>query len=121
MHIDEPLDVDDLLDKLGISPGGRVQVAVDKACIEWSMLYCPWRTGELAESPYTASEIGSGLITYDKSYARKMYYGEEDGEPVTYYSTAVNALAGPFWFDRAKADHLEDIVDAAQRSLDGRR
>lgn len=121
MKFDGSLNADALLDKLGISPGGRVQAAIDRACIEWCMLYCPWRTGELAQSPYTASVIGSGLITYDKDYARKMYYGEEDGKPVMYYSTAVNALAGPFWFERAKADHLEDIVDAGQKALEGRR
>ena len=129
-----------LLRKFGLEPGGRVQKAVDKAVMDYSDPYVPMLTGLLSQSVYSATEIGSGKIVYPGPYARYQYYGEvygpnipvfEDGSGVPtrffspkgekkhptgkplQYSTEMHPLAGPFWFERMKADHTEDIVEEA--------
>jgi hypothetical protein len=32
------------------------------------------------------------------------------------YDTSQNPMAGPYWFERMKADRLRDILDAAGRA-----
>lgn len=112
-EVSASLEFESLLERYGLEPGGPVQEAVDRTAIEWSIPYTPWRTGRLALNPYTASVIGSGVITYDVPYARHVYYGEGR----TVYSTEINPLAGSFWFERMKADHLMDIVKAAREAM----
>lgn len=130
-----------LLTHLNLQSGGLVQQAVDKAVIDWCLQYCPWDSGTLAKSAYTATEIGSGTVVYPGPYAHYLYYGEvygpnipvfddDSGEPTGFFSppgkkkhptgrklefnTDTNPLAGPFWFERMKADHLNDIVREAR-------
>lgn len=137
-------DKNALRHRYGLEKGGRVQQAIDKAVIDWSLQYCPWDAGVLARSPYSATTIGSGKVVYPGPYARYHYYGEiygpnipvfEDnsGEPTRYFSPpgkkkhptgrkldytksqAKNGpLAGPFWCDRMKADHAQDIAREAK-------
>lgn len=131
----------DLLKAKNLEKGGLVQQAIDKAVIDWNLQYCPWATGTLAKSAYTASVIGSGKVVYPGPYARYLYYGEvmgpnipvfddDSGEPTRFFSppgqkkhltgrqlkfsTDVNPLAGPFWFERMKADHMADILKEAK-------
>lgn len=133
---------DEMLKKYGLEPGGRVQKAIDKAVIDYNLQYVPMQTGTLGRSAYTATDVGSGRVVYPGPYARYLYYGEvygpnipvfEDnsGTPTRFwsppgqakhptgrqleYNTEVNPLAGPFWFERMKADHTEDIVEEAKR------
>lgn len=101
-----------LLKECRLLPGQAVQEAIDRSIIEWCVPYCPWRTGKLAMSPYTDTDIGSGVIEYGVPYAREVYYGEE----IQHFSTEVNPLAGSFWFDRAMADHAQDVYDAAVKA-----
>lgn len=135
-----------MLTRLNLQSGGLVQQTVDKAVIDWSLQYCPWDTGNMAKSAYTATQIGSGEVVYPGPYAHYQYYGEvygpnipifddDSGEPTGFFSppgkkkhptgralhhnTDTNPLAGPFWFERMKADHLKDIVKEA-RSVVGR-
>lgn len=140
----------DLLRSRGLEKGGRVQQAIDKAVIDWSLPYCPWDTGTLAKSPYSATTIGSGRVVYPGPYARYQYYGEvygpnipifEDnsGEPTGFFSPpnqkkhptgrqldysksrARNSpLAGSFWFERMKADHAKDIIKEAESVARGK-
>ena len=72
-------DTDGLLRKANLEKGGLVQQVIDKAVIDYSLPYCPFDTGALANSPYSASVIGSGLVTYPGPYARYLYYGEVYG------------------------------------------
>lgn len=119
----------------------RVQMAVDNAVISYCMPYCPFETGTLAQSPYRASPPGSGQVVYNTPYARYLYYGEvmgpnipvfddDSGVPTRYFSPPgrkkhltgkklkynqdTNPLAGAFWFERMKADHLQDILREAR-------
>lgn len=109
---ENPLTAQSLMESLGIQEGGRVQQAIDGTVIELCMDYCPWRTGKLAHSPYYNSE--SGMVVYKGPSATELYYGEVSG-----YNTSKNALAGPFWADRMKADHIEDITEAAVEAMKG--
>lgn len=94
-------------------------------------------SGEVRWAPY-----GGGGVVSGPSYAHYLYYGEvygpnipiefdELGNPTAWrspagkakhatgrdlsYSTEHNYLAGPMWFERMKADRLEDIIREAQR------
>ena len=136
----------ELLLRYGLEEGGRVQQVIDNAVIRYDIQYVPWATGVLAKSPYIATVIGSGEVVYPGPYAHYMYYGEvygpnlpvftdNSGEPEYYYSiknrekyptgrplnykTDLNPLAGSFWFERMKADHLDDIVDEAKKAVRG--
>lgn len=126
----------------GLEPGGRVQTAIDNAVISYCMQYVPFETGTLARSPYAATPPGTGKVMYPGPNARYLYYGEvygpnipvfedDSGIPTRFfsppgqkkhptgrrlkYNTDTNPLAGPYWFERMKAAHGQDIVREAQR------
>ena len=102
-----------LLERFGLQDHGPVQMAIDEAVIRYALPYWAWDTGTLANSAYSASDIGSGEIVYDTPYASEMYYGiRENGEPV-HYRTEHNPLAGAYPIERMKADHMQDIVEEA--------
>lgn len=126
-----------LIEICGTGIGGHVQKVVDAAVIRECFPYVPFDEGVLAGSANTATEIGSGEVVYDTPYARYQYYGEvygpnipiiENGEIVGWwsppeksptgrklqYNTDMNPLAGSHWFDRAMADHIEDVLKEAQ-------
>ncbi len=132
----------DLLQAHGLEPNGPVQTAIDNAVISYCMIYVPFETGTLARSPYIASPPGGGKVKYDTPGARYLYYGEvygpnipvyedDSGVPTRWYSppgrkkrptgrplhynTDTNPLAGPFWFERMKAAHEQDIIEEARR------
>lgn len=135
------LDTEHLLAQLNLETGGTVQQVIDKSVIDWDLQYVPWDTGTLAKSPYSVTQIGTGEVIYPGPYAHYMYYGEvygpnipvfedDSGEPTRWfsppgqekhptgralqYSTDPNPLAGSYWFERMKADHLDDIIKEAK-------
>lgn len=137
-------DVNKMLSRLNLESGGKVQQAIDKAVIDWNMQYVPWETGLLAKSPYAVTDIGSGTVVYPGPYAHYQYYGEvygpnipifddDTGEPSGWFSppgrekhptgrdlqykTDMNPLAGSFWHERMKADHIDDIVQEAKNNV----
>lgn len=141
-----PLSVADMLAKFNLEKGGLVQQTVDKLIIDYCLPYCPMDSGVLAKSAYDATQIGSGEVIYPGPYAHYMYYGEvygpnipifddDSGAPTGFfsppgkkksptgrqlqYNTDLNPLAGSFWFERMKADHLDDIVREAQNVATG--
>lgn len=136
-----PKDAADLLRRCNINKGGLVQQVIDKTVIDYNLEYAPWETGALAKSAYGATQIGSGKVIYPGPYAHYQYYGEiygpnipvfedDSGIPTRYfspkgqkkhptgrslkYATDVNALAGPFFFERMKADRMQDILQEAK-------
>ena len=129
------------INQYGVGEGGHVQRTVDAAVIRECFPYVPFDEGILAGSANTATEIGSGEVVYDTPYARYQYYGEvygpnipivENGVIVGYwsppektptgrqlqYNTDKNPLAGSHWFDRAMADHSDDVLKEAQNAAD---
>lgn len=125
--------------KYGVGEGGHVQKIVDAAVIRECLPYVPFAEGVLDGSANTATKIGSGEVVYATPYARYQYYGEvygpsfpivENGEIVGWrsppekyptgrkleYSTEINPQAGSHWFDRAMADHKDDVLKEAQNA-----
>ena len=142
--VDVNVNVHDLLAQFGLEEGGIVQQVIDKSVIDYCMPYVPHDTGTLETSPYAVTAIGSGEVVYPGPYAHYMYYGEvygpnipvfidDSGEPAYFfsppgekkhptgkqlqYSTDYNPLAGPFWLERMKADHLQDIIEEARKNV----
>lgn len=135
---------EEFIAKCGTGVGGHVQIAVDKAVVRYCEEYVPADTLTLTRSPNTATDFGSGEIVYDTRYARYQYYGEVYGPnfpkvengvitgwsspPKKYatgrkihYSTEVHKLAGSHWFDRAMADHAQDVLKEAQDAANSGR
>lgn len=131
------IDTKEFVRKYGVGEGGHVQKVIDAAVIRECRPYVPFAEGILAGSANTATKIGSGEVVYATPYARYQYYGEvygpsfpivENGEIVGWrsppekyptgreleYSTEVNPQAGSHWFDRAMADHKDDVLKEAQ-------
>ena len=134
-------DPDQMLAKRNLELGGEVQKVIDKRVIDYSIPYCPFDTGVLANSAYSASNIGSGLIVYNTPYAHYLYHGQvygpnipvfddDSGTPTRWFSppgkpkhptgkeltykTDLSPMAGPFWIDRMKADRMDDILKEAR-------
>lgn len=130
-----------LLRKFNLESGGKVQQVIDRCVIDYCLQYVPWDSGVLGKSAYGATQIGSGKVVYPGPYAHYMYYGEvygpnipvfedDSGVPARYFSppkrkkhptgrelqykTDTNPLAGSYWFERMKADHLKDIIQEAK-------
>lgn len=146
IKFDAKLDLSELntaLERRGLTPGGKVQRVVDKAVIRYCDPKVPFDTGTLKHSAITASAIGDGMIVYATPYARYLYYGEvygpnipiyEGGElagfrspagqkkrptgrPLTYRGAPER---GAFWFERAMAEHKNDIIEEAATAAGGK-
>ena len=133
----------DFLKAKNLEKGGLVQTAIDNAVIRYGIPYCPFVTGTLAKSPFSSSPPGSGQVIYNTPYARYLYYGivygpnipvfdDDSGEPAMIFSPpgkkksptvpeqnlvfnqSYSPLAGSFWFERLKADHLQAIGEEAR-------
>ena len=146
IEFDARLELDDLnaiLARRWLLPGGRVQTVVDEAVLRYCAPKVPFDTGYLIRQALQTSIIGQGLIVYGTPYARYLYYGEvygpnipifEAGELAGFYSPpgqkkhpTGRALTyqgaperGAFWFERMKAEHREDIVREAAAAAGGR-
>ena len=102
----------------------------------------PDRTLEF--SAQAATDIGSGMVVWNTPYAHYQYMGIvygpnipiiEDGILMGFFSppgrpkhptdrsltydTSQNPMAGPYWFERMKADRLNDILETARKAVGG--
>lgn len=146
--IDDGLDPDDILSKLGLEEGGRVQQIIDQRVIDFCLPYVPASPDRTLEfSAQAATEIGSGQVVWNTPYAHYQYMGIVYGpnipilDPETgvlmgwfsppgrpkhptdrelTYDQSQNPMAGPRWFERMKADRLNDILDEARKAVGGR-
>lgn len=116
----------------GLGKGGPIQKYVDSECIRLMAPYTPMLGGALVKAPEAGPPIGSGEIIQDTPYARFQYYGKVMIYPATrstwapkygkkevtekdlVHQKSKHPMAGPFWFERMKADHKEDILNGAQ-------
>lgn len=128
-----PQNVADWLQKFNLEDGGLVQQAINAAVIRYDIPYVPADTGWLMQSAYAATDLSGTEVVYPGPYAHFQYIGlvrtTEDGrvwanageeKPILtdrelVHSTDVNPLAGPYWFERMKADHLDDIIEEAKK------
>lgn len=109
IKFDAKLDLSDLQDALerrGLYPGGEVQRFIDSEVIRYCDPKVPFATGVLKDSALTASGIGEGFIVYATPYARKMYYNPQ-------FSFNEAPERGAYWFERAMAEHKDDIAAGA--------
>lgn len=146
VKFDARLDLSELnaaLERRGLTPGGKVQRVVDQAVIRYCDPKVPFDTGTLKHSAITASAIGDGMIVYATPYARYLYYGEvygpnipiyEGGELAGFVSPKGKAKRptgraltyrgaperGAHWFERAMAEHKQDVVREAAAAAGGK-
>ena len=133
----------DLLARVNLQKNGLVQKVIDNAVIRYCMPYVPFKSGTLAQSAYSASKVGEGEVSWETPYARYLYFGEvygpnipvfedDSGIPTRFFSpkgqkkhptgrqlqydTSTNPQAGSHWFDRMKADHMQDILREAKNA-----
>lgn len=139
--LEDFISPDAFVETRGLGLKGHVQKTIDAAVIRVCNPYVPFDEGVLAGSANTATEIGMGEVIYDTPYARYLYYGEvygpnipieENGEIVGYwsppkkhptgakleYNTEKHPQAGSHWFDRAMADHKDEVLKEAQDAAD---
>lgn len=68
----------------------------------------PFKTGSLKRSGITGTKIGSGTVRYTAPYAKAQYY-----------KGRVSVVRGRRWFLRMKSEQGQDILNSAQRILEG--
>ena len=144
-RLDVHLSPADILTAYGLEKGGRVQKTIDQKVIDFCTDggYVPASPNRTLEfSAQLSTEIGSGEVIWNTPYAHYQYMGIvygpnipiiEDGVLMGWFSppgrpkhptdrkltydTSQNALAGPYWFERMKADRLADLLDEARRVM----
>ena len=143
-RLDAKLAPDDILAAFGLEKGGRVQRTIDQSVIDYCQPYVPASPDRTLEfSAQVSTDIGSGTVIWNTPYAHYQYMGIVYGpnipiiDPETgvlmgwfsppgrpkhptdrelTYDTSQNPMAGPYWFERMKADRLRDILDAARHA-----
>lgn len=143
-RLDVKISPDDILAVFGLEQGGRVQQTIDQKVIDYCTPYVPASPDKTLEfSAQVSTEIGSGLVIWNTPYAHYQYMGivygpnflvdvEGDGvlewrspkgrpkhptDRKLTYDTSQNPMAGPYWFERMKADRLNDILDEARSAM----
>ncbi len=124
---------DILLKNRGLQPMGPVQKFIDQECIRLMVPYTPMRNGVLEKSATIGTKIGSGEINQITPYGRYQYYGKLMVSSITgsawarkgekkvltdkdlKHDKSKHPKAGPFWFERMKADHKENILNGARK------
>ena len=142
-RLDVKISPDDILAAFGLEQGGRVQQTIDQKVIDYCTPYVPASPNRTLEfSAQVSTEIGSGLVIWNTPYAHYQYMGIvygpnipiiQDGVLMGWFSppgrpkhptdreltydTSQNPMAGPYWFERMKADRLNDILDEARSAM----
>ena len=142
LHI--KIDPNKVITNKGLQPNGPVQKRVDTECIRLMQPYIPMDQGVLTGA-FQQTQIGSGRIIQSTPYARYQYYGELYVDPQTgkgafhdpisgrfwsrpnvqkipsgrslNYNKTRHPQAGPRWFDRMKADHIQDLLEAIKEEI----
>ena len=124
-----------ILKNHGIQTGGPVQKVIDSETMRYMGPYMPRRqAGELEHMMVLSTVIGSGQIDIPGPYAHYLHEGILYVSPTTGSSWAKKneikvptereltyagaPMRGKKWFDRMKADHKGDIIQAAQALID---
>lgn len=112
-----------MLKDRGLEACGKVQKAIDSEVLRRSDPYVPMRTGVLKKSGVLGTKIGSGEVIYNAPYAHRQYYhnaGKGRQGMTKHNSHNYKCLRGKFWFERMKADHLDDILKTAREKAGGK-
>lgn len=98
----------EIIKKRGLEEGGIVQQYVDSEVMRYMQPKMPKRYGIMIESMVNATEIGSGEVVVNTPYAKKRSK-----------SARHNGQRGPYFFERMKADHRDDILEGAAKISGG--
>lgn len=131
------ISTEEMLRRKGLQIDGNVQKLIDVECMRYMSDYMPRRqAGELGHMMVMSTVIGSGEINIPGPYAHYLHEGilyvspttgsawaKKDeikvpavpGKELTY---AGAPMRGKKFFDRMKADHKDDILQAAQAMAD---
>lgn len=86
----------------------RKQRIVDSEVLRYCSPLVPKISGMLERSGTLGTVIGSGEVKYIAPYARNQYYN-------TAQTRSYDAARGSKWFERMKAAHKADILNASQK------
>lgn len=93
----------------------RAQAFIDSEVLRLMGDYMPMATGAMKSSAVIATDVGSGEVSGGNTpYARRQYF-ENTG-----LARKNNGKRGRLWFERMKSDHAKNILEGAQRKLEGR-
>jgi hypothetical protein len=132
----EMKSIQQLCQERGITINGRTQKYIDQEVIRLMDPYTPRLNGVLIKAATLSTKIGSGEVSQNAPHARYHYGGKLMVSSITgsawshgeskvltdkdlKYNTNKNSLAGPFWFERMKADKKEQILRGAQKVAGG--
>ncbi len=101
--------VREILESRGLNPGGRVQRVIDSEVLRLDDPYVPFDTGNLRQSGIRGTHFGSGEVVYNAVYAASQYYNTPD-------TRSYDPMRGAQWFERMKADHHGEILEAARKA-----
>lgn len=85
----------------------RRQKILDQQVADDSNYYAPEAEGDLKDSVYLSSKMGSGVLTYGVSYGKEQYYEKPNK------SKDKNPNARGHWFDFAKSVRLKEWLTIA--------
>lgn len=88
----------------------RVKEALGQQILKDSNYFAPQDTGALINSSIIASDLQKGILVWDTTYARKLYWN-----PQLNFSHDVNPNAQGKWFEAAKSIYLSTWVAMAKK------
>ena len=90
----------------------QAQKIVDSEVLRRCDPLIPMDTGMLKKSGILGTVVGSGEVIYQAPYARNQYYTNSGNG-----NHNKSGLRGPFWFERMKANELDDIKKKVSEAL----
>lgn len=108
--------VGEMVAQRSLENGGRVQRYIDSTVLRLSDPYVPYLSGQLKLSGIRGTVIGKGEVVYNSPYARRQYYNNRGSGKE---GTSRGGLRGRYWFERMKADRLDEILDGAAKIAGG--
>jgi len=90
----------------------KAQMFVDSEVLRLCSPLVPLDTGTLENSGKLGTTVGSGVVSYIVPYARYQYGTAE--------SRSKDSKRGGKWFERMKADNMENVLDGAQKRMTGK-
>lgn len=89
------------------------QKFVDSEVLRLCEPYTPLLTGMMIKSGDLGTEIGSGTVQWIAPYSRAQYYMKRKNPSTT------GPLRGPYWFERMKQVHKNQILSGARKIAGG--
>ncbi|WP_374964619.1 minor capsid protein [Lysinibacillus sp. RS5] len=112
INVDVDLNIDEIMKKMDRAKE-KAQFILDQQVVKDSNFFIPKDTSDLEGSALTHTVFGSGEVTWQTPYARRLYYN-----PQYDFSKDSNPNAQGLWFEAAKALHVHDWTRLMQEVYD---